>query len=155
MPNWCDNTFTVGGDPEKVAEFVEQMKGADNEALDFNKVIPLPEVLEDRSGINDIGWYNWSVTNWGTKWNVIEAQLGYNDGADSAVYYFQTAWSPPVPWFEVTVKYFPWLNFSIEWQEGGMGFGGELTASQGVLGAIDEWDVEWDENEEDYVRIAA
>jgi hypothetical protein len=36
-----------------------------------------------------------------------------------------------------------------------MGFGGELTASQGVLGAIDEWDVEWDENEEDYVRVTA
>lgn len=150
MPNWCNNVFTVKGDPEKVAEFVEQMK-ADKENLDFNKVIPLPEVLKGRSDIKDIGWYEWSVVNWGTKWNVCEAQLEYNDGDDGAVYYFDTAWSPPVGWFETVVKYYPWLDFCIEWEEGGMGFAGTYESVNGELGPMSEWDIVWDEDEEEYV----
>lgn len=150
MPNWCNNVFTVKGDPEKVAEFVEQMK-ADKENLDFNKVIPLPEVLKGRSDIKDIGWYEWSVVNWGTKWNVCEAQLEYNDGDDGAVYYFDTAWSPPVGWFETVVKYYPWLDFCIEWEEGGIGFAGTYESVNGELGPMSEWDIVWDEDEEEYV----
>lgn len=160
MPNWCNNVFTVKGDSEKVAEFVEQMKGISydhegtptgEENLDFNKVIPLPEVLKGRSDINDIGWYEWSVVNWGTKWNVCEAQLEYNNGDDGAVYYFDTAWSPPVGWFETVVKYYPWLDFCIEWEEGGMGFAGTYESVNGELGPMSEWDIVWDEDEEEFV----
>lgn len=38
-------------------------------------------------------WYEWSIENWGTKWN------GGDTVVDSDIIEFQTAWSTPVPVF--------------------------------------------------------
>ena len=39
-------------------------------------------------------WYDWSVENWGTKWNSYDGQWGYDD---ANCFSFLTAWSPPLP----------------------------------------------------------
>lgn len=38
-------------------------------------------------------WYDWSIANWGTKWN---ANPDYQELEDGECY-FETAWSPPIP----------------------------------------------------------
>jgi len=40
------------------------------------------------------GWYDWSVENWGTKWNSYDGQWGEED---ANCFSFLTAWSPPFP----------------------------------------------------------
>lgn len=41
-----------------------------------------------------VGWYDWRMENWGTKWNA----------CDSSEFTFQTAWSTPYEWLEKLAK---------------------------------------------------
>jgi hypothetical protein len=41
-------------------------------------------------------------------------------------YEFQTAWSPPIPWFVEVVEKYPELNFELLYSEEGMGFSGVI-----------------------------
>jgi len=162
MPNWCNNTMTVSGDPEKVAEFVEQQKAValdpdgtpiGESLLDFDQVVPMPSVLRNRKSPSDdksITWYEWAVANWGTKWGACDVGYDYKEGNDTVLYDFSSAWSPPVDWFEKVIEYYPWLDFQLEWEEGGMGFAGKLTGTKGIVGTIEEWTIIWDEEAGEY-----
>ena len=46
-------------------------------------------------------WYEWSVENWGTKWDM------YERGCSNKVLTFQTAWSTPVEWYKEFAKTLP------------------------------------------------
>lgn len=163
MPNWCMNTMTVSGDPKKIAEFVEQHKAVelDHEgtpvgetALDFNTVVPMPEHLKGTKSPSDDGsmtWYEWSVDNWSTKWNACNSHHDHKEGNTNVVYRFDTAWGPPVNWYEKVIGAYPDLDFDLEWSEGGMGFAGRLAGTKGIVGGIEEWDIVWDEEFGDYV----
>jgi hypothetical protein len=84
MPNWCENSVRVHGDPKEVKEFVEFVKSKEQE-FDFEKVVPLP---------NGEGDNQWCVDNWGTKWNACDISVDIED-KEVAEYFFMTAWSPP------------------------------------------------------------
>lgn len=43
-------------------------------------------------------WYDWSVKNWGTKWNAMEADVNFGDHSYIS---FDTAWCAPVPIIEL------------------------------------------------------
>lgn len=154
MPNWCDNTLVINGEPERVTEFLEIIKSEDA-VIDFDTLVPMPSALRGRKSPDDQGavtWYEWSVENWGTKWNACDAYID-EEGKGDAVILFQTAWSPPVPWIEKVIKYFPWLSFELWWEEGGMGFAGIMEASNGEY-SISEWDIIWDEEQSEYVKVS-
>lgn len=161
MPNWCLNTMQVSGDPEKVAEFVEQHKAVafdhegtpiGEEVLDFNTVVPMPEELKGTTSPSDSpNWYEWSVDNWGTKWGACNAECDYKPGDKVAIYHFDTAWAPPVDWYEKVVEAYPHLDFDLEWEEGGMGFAGRLAGTKGIAGGLEEWNIVWDEDAGEYV----
>jgi hypothetical protein len=85
------------------------------------------------------GWYDWNVTNWGTKWDACDTYIG-RDGDLSASISFQTAWSPPEPIFRAIVEQFPNLTFDISYEEE-QGWGGELSGSNGELSLVKEWDI--------------
>jgi hypothetical protein len=51
----------------------------------------------EKYGFKD--WYDWSVQNWGTKWNAYSFELVSEDSNTLNVQ-FDTAWSPPDPIFE-------------------------------------------------------
>ena len=78
MPNHVTNIVRVSGDPEKVKAMFEDIK--DDKiglgSIDFNKVIPMPEHIfrgnlgmAEREKYGKDNWYDWSISNWGTKWN--------------------------------------------------------------------------------------
>lgn len=46
MPNWTSNTIYAEGSPEQISEFLEKIRG-ENGVLDFNTVIPMPELLKN------------------------------------------------------------------------------------------------------------
>ena len=49
-------------------------------------------------------WYEWSIQNWGTKWNACNTQI--NDMNEPNIY-FDTAWSPPLPVINELSKKYP------------------------------------------------
>lgn len=68
-------------------------------------------------------WYDWSIHNWGTKWNsydlVIDENLSF-----PLEFEFQTAWSFPAPVFEKLSAEFPMLEFDCCCFDEGWGFAG-------------------------------
>ncbi len=69
----------------------EDMKGAALEAA-----LSKEKELRDKHGYDN--WYNWSVANWGVKWNAVEPVIVSEDeknGITTFVFHFQTAWSMP------------------------------------------------------------
>lgn len=65
-------------------------------------------------------WYDWSINNWGTKWNA----YGYSDGVDYSKnnqLWFQTAWSAPHPMLEKLTGMFPEITFEHEWADEDIG----------------------------------
>ena len=73
---------------------------SDENDFDFNNIIPMPKNIfrgnlgreeEEKYGKNN--WYDWSIENWGTKWNSVGTRVELKDG--SLYYTFDTAWDCP------------------------------------------------------------
>lgn len=151
MPNWCSNSLFVSGTPEQIEQFVEQMKAVNKKegekeisALDFEAVVPMPRVLLDRKSPADdssITWYDWSLDNWGTKWNTGEAYVEYETGSTTASYNYETAWGPAMNWQEKVIEYFPWLTFEFEWEEPNMNFCGSMSGASGKVTEVLEGEI--------------
>jgi hypothetical protein len=94
MPNWCENSVRVNGDPKEVKEFIEFVKSDDSD-FDFEKICPFPNGEWD---------YDWCINSWGTKWSAQEISTDHDQ--EVADYYFDTAWSPPEGIYSELVKKF-------------------------------------------------
>ena len=88
MPNWCQNIANITHeDLEKLDAIVEELKKDDPEL--FNSLVPNPAGE----------WqYDWSVANWGTKWDASVYSYELKDGV--LVINFDTAWGPPIGFYE-------------------------------------------------------
>lgn len=89
------------------------------------------EQLQEKYG--HTGWYNWRVSNWGTKWDACESEWDLDD--EELTIHFQTAWAPPIGWLENVSAQFPELVFKMTFQEEGMGFCGRADGVDGIV----EW----------------
>jgi hypothetical protein len=131
MPNWCENTLTVEGEPQILRLFKERAKGKET-ALALAKLHPMPKELENTVSPGDNpNWYDWCVDNWGTKWDV-EAKLIYED-EESLEYFFISAWSPPVAWLKKVARDYPKLRFRLKYEEQNIGFMGIAKAEKGKV----------------------
>ena len=71
--------------------------------IDFEKIAPTPECVSK-------DWYDWRISNWGTKWNAYETDIDCPcDG--SIELHFQTANNGVIPIIEKLVEMFPNLEF--------------------------------------------
>lgn len=102
-----------------------------------------PEELQEwirKYGANN--WYDWSINNWGTKWNAYAQEDWSTDS-----FKFDTAWATPALIFEALSTMFPEASFYVEFADEDMGNNcGTLTYSGGEL--IEEI------NEADNLRFA-
>ncbi len=93
-------------------------------------------------------WYDWSILNWGTKWDcydVREWNIAVADEEMSATIYYETAWSPATQlWLTVSQQY-PTLTFFHEFADEGGGFLGDETIHNGTV--IEENEYDWDEDD--------
>lgn len=148
MPNHCWNTVTFS---KRRKEIVQFLYGGPTQAVDFNKILPMPKELTakyphspeetDACGIPlTIGklnkkkfgasnWYEWCLKNWGTKWNAYDI----NTDKDSDYLQFTTAWSPPEPAMRLLSKLFPDVAITLEFEECGMLGTGEITFKNGKI----------------------
>lgn len=119
---------------------------------------------ENQSKYGAQTWYEWSINNWGTKWNAYECSALDLDG-ESAELSFWTAWSPPHPILMRLAEQYPELSFSHEWADEDIGMNcGRREYSEGCFMeeyypegdeaaafACELWDMEQEEESDDPV----
>ena len=128
MPNHCFNTLTVEG-PKSIV-IIDSLFD-DKHNVDFNNVIKMPEqldigavplkpnetMLKNKKETGYYSWCDWSIENWGTKWNAYESRRVGDNTVE-----FLTAWSPPIPVIEELSKKYPdhvfKLSYRDEFEEG-------------------------------------
>ena len=114
MPNHTDNRVILSHADSQQIDMIYNIMNTDDTPL-CQTLIPMPKELEGTAGFDEngvAGWYKWRLDNWGTKWDVYDAQCDYFD-ANTLRLYFDTAWSPPMRiyekltdmGFEVTARY--------------------------------------------------
>lgn len=142
MPNDCYNSLAIKASPEIIEKILAFVKSDEN-AFDFNKIIPMPDYIYD----GDVGteeeiygkynWYDWSCENWGTKWNAYDIKV-YDDG-----FGFCTAWGPAHPVIERLAILFPEADFIYTGNEPGCCFCFAREYRKGIL--VYEMDGEYGE----------
>ncbi len=123
MPNWCNNSITLS---HKDPAMIDRAMKAMAEGRFLQEFIPCPKELtetvagfmgEDKRAAHEAqqaaniakygykDWYDWSVANWGTKWDV-----GGDDGliqrlnSTTMEASFDSAWAPPVCAYERLIE---------------------------------------------------
>ena len=167
MPNWCSNNVEFHNDDvaevaklEAHLKFLDsRKKGESAESGLFAYFVPRPPEEED-------SWYEWNVSNWGTKWEAsIYSWTKVND--NSITMNFDTAWSPPTALYEFLAANTEWY-VTATYYEPGMSFVGsnvggyddcytienlealdnvpeELLEEYNIREQMEEWDEEEDE----------
>jgi len=75
----------------------------------------------------DDRWYNWQLSNWGTKWDICKDHIEWGqDDEDYMVLHFDTAWSPPEEICHALREKFPDLGIEWFYDEPGMQVAGYL-----------------------------
>jgi hypothetical protein len=146
MPNWNQNSATFRHeDPTQIERIV---KGFTNQCL-FGEFLPTPKELcesveigerynervaaQEAANLEKFGyasWYEWNIDHWGTKWDVgEEVDSGDRIDQNTVKLSFDTAWSPPVAFYEGMTD----MGFDITayYIEEGMGFVGKYTTEDG------------------------
>jgi hypothetical protein len=159
VPNWCENELTIVGPAEEIEACLARISTGVQRPFDFRAVIPMPDEVaatktvtwsvvdgeavlvvkpEDPEGIDAAelvrkygakDWYDWSLRNWGTKWNAFEVELRRVEGP--LLLTFATAWTPPRPVILALAVSFPALTFTLDFWEGGVGFCGSFVVKGG------------------------
>lgn len=143
MPNYCGNVVTFRHANPSV---IEKIAAAANTGL-FQAFCACPEELynqefagmpadainilkeENRREYGAADWYAWCIKHWGTKWDVNqdEVDIEYVDSG-SIKMMFQTAWSPPIGFYE-HIHNTLGVDVEATYFEPGMMFCGSYTSS--------------------------
>ena len=142
MPNWCSNSLVIEGNAADIAKFREWLNDA---PLTLQKVLPMPSELEGTTSPTPKGeeenakllaekygasnWYDWRVNNWGTKWDVEMNEDDCDSDGSRIVFWFDSAWSPPIKVIVALGNLFPNLTLTLNYREDGCAFAGTLKVS--------------------------
>jgi hypothetical protein len=135
MPNWVKNNVKVIGTKKELEFFLEKhikKNKINNEILDFETIIPMPENIfrgnigikeEEKHGRNN--WYDWSIENWGTKWNSCDGYLNEIDetSCDKSIldFSFSTAWACPYKIYSKLAQLYPNLIIEVDYADEDIG----------------------------------
>ena len=119
MPNWCDNSVHLTHeDKTKIDALVAELENKEGNGI-FQLLRPNP------TGVWD---YNWSVENWGTKWDA--SIIDWDRQDDHTIWIsFDSAWSPPTTLYEFLSEE-GWV-IEAYYHESGMCFCGKFTNEDG------------------------
>lgn len=98
--------------------YLQQRQDIKKEDFDFGKQIFLNMQL-----YNAPTWYEWSIDNWGTKWNACGycEDGGLAESAENDTLTCQTAWSAPHPILDKLSQMYPDIEFTHEWADEDIG----------------------------------
>ena len=162
MPNWCANSLKIKPKTTRAKYAMKKRimpeleKGQDCRL--FNSIIPMPQelletvcgsVIDDEKASHEAQmqanikkhgfptWYEFANAKWGTKWDACE--LTYKADKDGSVtIWFDTAWSPPMPIYEMLEA----MGFEVEatYCEQGVGYAGWYSDGEDNEHSISFWD---------------
>ena len=142
MPNWCNNSITIKGSTETIKTLWEDANREGEDGGLLNAMVPMPVELRDTvkgSNGDAVNWYDWAVTNWGTKWDVSTEGLEFTDNGDGTseiTGWFDSAWSPPIDAYSAFCDDMDGVYLEAYYEEGGMCFVGYWDSE----GADDHYD---------------
>lgn len=139
MPNWCANEVKITfGNETEYKSFLTQVDAIDdNDHVNvnkyyskeyelFDKFVPTPADL-----LRGEGWWQWRINNWGTKWNPTVCDFQKVDTENKVVLSLDTAWAPPIEFFDKLSQLYPTTNIEIIYYEPGMNFCGRAVIQNG------------------------
>ncbi len=92
-------------------------------------------IVQNRIDYNNCGdWYEWSIENWGTKWQPS------NIYSNNEIIEFETAWSPATPVIEKLSSIFPDVEIEYKYFEPGVSLAGIEKFKNGDCYMIDVYD---------------
>ena len=145
MPNWCSNSITISGSTDTIKQLWDDAHVGDDFGL-LNAMVPMPKELDDTTkGTNGdaLNWYDWRVTNWGTKWDVSDEGLEYVDNGDGTSViqgWFDSAWGPPIEAYNTFLDDMDGCSIEATYEEGGMDFAGIYTdGDDQYMEGLAEW----------------
>ena len=113
MPNWCYNSISIEGEPQKMKSLIEvinifqKQEGKEKMGL-MRCLIGLPPDVK-MSDYNNQGWYETNIAWFGTKWdfpNDYDINIDISEDNTQVVIGVSSAWSPPINAFQrVAEKY--------------------------------------------------
>jgi len=116
VPNWCNNTIRIRAEKSKLDEFEAFLNKNDGKDW-FTFFRPLPKDL-----LND-GWYEWSINNWGCKWNC-DANDWERIDENIISFWFDSPWGAPLALYEFMDD--EGFEVRASYHEEGMAFVGEF-----------------------------
>jgi len=139
MPNHCYQQVHVYGPRFLVKELYDNLSKEEPQFCQVVLPMPFEQWLAPKSRLHGYeveGWYDWRVTNWGTKWDVVDVEITqslllHDDEPDTddpwtmnASFSFNcwTAWSPPIPVWDKLVEM--GLSVDADYQDEGLMFEG-------------------------------
>lgn len=137
MPNWCENQLRILGSNEDIQTFANETLALNEDGthfLLFDNIIPQPEHIRDGVTEGSVmpDWWNWRVSNWGTKWEISNDQTC--QVREGEIYIaFDTAWAPPSPVIQRIAEDNPHLTIAHSYDEPGMDFGGYVIFADGKV----------------------
>ena len=123
MPNHVKTIITIESfhNTNAVIDAITKIEDG-KRVVDFNTLIPMPDYIyhgdlgrEEMKKYGKNNWYNWSICNWGTKWNAYDCEF-YDDTVE-----FCTAWAAPEPIYRALGKKFPEYKFIIQFADEDLG----------------------------------
>jgi hypothetical protein len=132
MPNWCSNNITIQGPTETLKTLwndATEVVGENNEERGLlQAMVPMPSELNHTEGLSDgPNWYDWRVSNWGTKWDISREGLEFTDNGDgtaSIAGWFESAWAPPIEAYNRFLDDMDNCSIVASYYEPGMDFAG-------------------------------
>lgn len=180
MPNWCDIILKLEGNHDELKKFYQDNKYNKNDlndeedrnledkdfeylshCLTFSKLIPMPDHIykgsigiEEKKKYGSNNWYDWSIKNWGTKWDARDCYIVNHEELNSEYtnleYHFLTAWSPPIPWIDKMIKKYKNIKFNINCVEESYEFAFDLNSTENgeyIINSYDPIGRMWEEHD--------
>jgi hypothetical protein len=124
MPELLKNTgsgaCTIDGQSVKSWYIVERADYA-NKKPEKTRLFTADEEAQ-LAEIGHRSWYDWSIANWGTKWNACDPEIDQHAKEKTSVRItYSTAWSEPLPILKKLIDLFPHLALTFEWTHEGEG----------------------------------
>lgn len=112
MPNWCQNKVELFHEDSNM---IKRAIAAYHDDKLFNEFVPRPESEDDN-------WYDWNLSNWGTKWDMSGCDYIESSNDNSIEMEFSTAWGAPLEFYNNLIE----QGFEVHayYYEPGVGFCG-------------------------------
>ena len=92
-------------------------------------------------------WYDWSIENWGTKWDAVDSEGTPEDGELK----FLTAWAEPIPIIKKLFEKYPKMKIEWEYELEGEEYSGKYISDGKGKITKEEYVIQVEEDEEDEI----